>query len=167
MGKEDMQNKFIYFLQFSWAMLRLLYLWLEFNIAGILEEEYYWGRANVWENLNKYKKSIHNLSKLLANHDTSYLRAKLGWDYLNLGFFEEAISNYKIACDKKKEIKYLGGLAYSYYHNKNYYESKLIANEIRQSPNLTNVDVEELTKLEELLKNVQPVKNLNTQKSES
>jgi tetratricopeptide (TPR) repeat protein len=126
-------------LKFSWNFILIVYYKLAFNIAGIMEEEYYVQTARYWMQLGKYKKAIVNLEKAIKVYDVSYIRSNLAYCYIKIGKCEQACVHYEKAYEKKKDLTYIVYIAYCKYHTGNKDEAFKLINEVNSSSTDKNV----------------------------
>jgi tetratricopeptide (TPR) repeat protein len=81
----------------TWAVVRLIVLYLECWIVGLDEEGFQVAKGNCLADLRLYSAAAHAYSRALRGSKSPLIHAQLGWCYLNAGMPDRAIASLTLA----------------------------------------------------------------------
>ena len=100
----------------AFAYLKIFYLYLTYWLVGLTEEGFQYKKAWYLTEIGNYHAAIYALKKSVNNLKAGYVYGLLGWCYIQLEDFENALEYYSKAYAKDQSPTILLGLAVSECH---------------------------------------------------
>jgi tetratricopeptide (TPR) repeat protein len=76
------------------AVLRLIYIEIQYWLVGLTPETYYWAKARAWEDFGDFRRATNSLSAYLKNSDDPQVRALLAYCYARRGDWARTADEY-------------------------------------------------------------------------
>jgi len=139
-------------LRHSWAFFKISYTMSLNWLVGLLEEEYYIRKGNIWAGVEWYDRAVWNYERALRANEDSWVRAHMGWCYGQLGMSQAALEHYRRAYERNKHPRIAIGLAFNECAAGNLQESRVLIQQLRGRKNrLDPATTEQLERIESMV----------------
>jgi tetratricopeptide (TPR) repeat protein len=134
----------------GWGFLKLAYLYLQYLMVGLEEENFQVAKGNYLMELQHYAAAARAFQRALRDTQSPYVHASLGYCYLNLGMPTEAVTSLKTAYAKVPCAEFAIVLAHALLDTGERQEGAELLAHLKRSLDTYPADLQaELTRLEE------------------